>query len=445
MKPLCFVLMPFGTKSDAEGNTFQFDKIYQQVIKPAVEAAGMEPIRADEEKIGGIIHKPMFERLILCEYAVADLTTANANVYYELGIRHASRPYSTVMLFAEGNRIPFDLGPVRGCPYPVEADGSPSSIDATRTLVTTKLQEAKANAAQSAKDNPVFQLLDQMEPPDISHIRTDIFRDSVDYAQDMKSRLATARKEGIAAIEAVQEELGTFEDTEAGIVVDLLLSYRATSAWPQMVTLVEAMPETLRRTVLIREQYAFALNRYEQSEEAEKVLLDLIKERGPSSETYGLLGRVYKDRWENTLKSGNDIAAKGYLKKAIDAYLKGFQTDWRDAYPGINAATLMEIADPPDERRKDILPVVTYSCRRRIENGEPDYWDHATLLELAVLAKDITTAEDTLCDALAAVRESWEPETTARNLRLIQQARENRGENTAWEQAMIDALANGAT
>jgi hypothetical protein len=55
----------------------------------------MQPIRADEEMAGGIIHKPMFERLMLCDYAVADLTTANPNVFYELGIRHAIQPATT--------------------------------------------------------------------------------------------------------------------------------------------------------------------------------------------------------------------------------------------------------------------------------------------------------------------------------------------------------------
>src|SRR4029077_6839859 len=57
--------------------------------------AGLLPVRADEEQSGGIIHKPMFERLILCEIAVADLTTANANVFYELGVRHAVKPATT--------------------------------------------------------------------------------------------------------------------------------------------------------------------------------------------------------------------------------------------------------------------------------------------------------------------------------------------------------------
>ena len=77
---------------------------------------GMQCIRADEELVGGIIHKPMFERLLLCEYAVADLSMANPNVYYELGIRHATRPWSTVLLFGEKFSLPFDVAPCAPCP-----------------------------------------------------------------------------------------------------------------------------------------------------------------------------------------------------------------------------------------------------------------------------------------------------------------------------------------
>jgi hypothetical protein len=77
-RPLCFVLMPFGTKPNAAGSLIDFDAVYQDLIAPAIADAELEPLRADEEMTDGIIHKPMFERLILCEYAVADLTTANA-------------------------------------------------------------------------------------------------------------------------------------------------------------------------------------------------------------------------------------------------------------------------------------------------------------------------------------------------------------------------------
>ena len=87
-QPLCFVLMPFGRKRDpAGGPDLDFDRCYEMAIKPAIVDAQLEPIRADHEVTAGIIHKAMFERLLLCDFAIADLTTANANVFYELGVR----------------------------------------------------------------------------------------------------------------------------------------------------------------------------------------------------------------------------------------------------------------------------------------------------------------------------------------------------------------------
>src|SRR5580698_2347720 len=125
--PLCFVLMPFGRKSDAAGRATNFDSVYRKIIAPAVVRAGLEPIRADEEKVGGTIHKPMFERLMLCDYAIADVTGANPNVYYELGVRHALRQRSTIILFAEGTTLPFDLAPLRGMPYRTDGNGMPEN------------------------------------------------------------------------------------------------------------------------------------------------------------------------------------------------------------------------------------------------------------------------------------------------------------------------------
>jgi hypothetical protein len=172
-------------------------------------------------------------------------------------------------------------------------------------------------------------------------------------------------------------------------------------------------------------------------------LTELLKKRGPSSETYGILGRVYKDRWEAAAKAGHRPLARGLLDKAIEAYLRGFEADWRDAYPGVNAVTLMELKEPPDLRRESLIPVVGYAVERRIAAGKPDYWDRATQLELAVLAGDEERAAQALGDALAAAREDWERETTARNLRLIRQARDRRQEQTDWIKDIEVELAGG--
>ncbi|GKS57011.1 hypothetical protein YTPLAS18_05380 [Nitrospira sp.] len=436
-RPYCFVLMPFGRKPDATGSMVDFDAVYRELIKPAIAQAKLEPIRADEEQTGGIIHTAMFERLILCEYAVADLTTANANVFYELGVRHAMRPWTTVLIFAEGGRLPFDVAPLRALPYRLSANGKPKKVAATRATLVKRLRKARS----PAKDSPLFELIKDLKPPEIAHLKTDVFRDRVQYSTTMKQRLAVARGQGVDKVRAVEKALGAISDADAGVVVDLFLSYRAVKAWPDMIKLVKKMSLPLAETVMVQEQLGLALNRAGRGKEAERVLKKLTQHRGPSSETCGILGRVYKDRWEEALRTGKQSLAQGLLNQAIDAYLRGFEADSRDAYPGINAVTLMELKDPPDSRREQLLPVVTYAVERKIAGGVPDYWDHATRLELAVLAKDQQKAETALSDALAVVRESWEPETTARNLRLIREARERRGELLEWAKDIEDNLS----
>jgi hypothetical protein len=427
--------MPFGKKPDAAGRLVDFDRVYHDLIAPAIADANLEPLRADEEMTGGIIHKPMFERLILCEYAVADLTTANANVFYELGLRHAVRAWSTVLIFAAGgSQLPFDVAPLRALPYQLTPEGTPADVEPVRAALAARLMEARKAHA----DSPLFQLVDGF--PDIQRLKTDVFRERVRYSQEVKDKLAAARAQGADAIRVVEAGLGALADVESGVVIDLLLSYRAAKAWADMIDLVDRMPAPLAATVMVREQRALALNRAGRGEDAERALLALIQERGPSSETYGILGRVYKDRWDAAVKAGEGMLARGLLDKAIGAYLKGFEADWRDAYPGINAVTLMELKEPPDPRRTSLLPAVRYAVERRIAAGKPDYWGHATLLELAVLGVDEGAAASALGDALANVREPFEPETTARNLALIREARERRNAGVPWAKEAEEAL-----
>jgi len=444
LAPLCFVLMPFGRKPLARGVSVDFDAVFRELIEPAIANAGMEPLRADEEVLGGIIHKPMFERLILADYAVADLTGANANVYYELGMRHGIRPSTTVPIFAMGELMPFDVAPMRALPYRLNADGTLADTSADRERLGKLLAQAKSAHAKGVVDSPVFQLIENFRPPDIARLQTDAFRDRTAYALKAREQLRDARRQGKEAVAAAVSALGDVTHLEAGVVIDMMLSLRAVGDLQGMVDLYERMPAPLQRSVMVREQLAFALNRLGQSERAEQVLQELIADRGASSETNGLLGRVYKDRWERALRSGDAFGARGWLGKAIDAYVQGFEADWRDAYPGVNAVTLMELRSPPDPRRLELAPVVAYAVKRRIAKGDADYWDRATLLELAILRKDEEQANAAAADAIAAVRERWEPQTTARNLRLIREARAARGETCAWAQAIEDALLERA-
>ncbi len=272
LAPLCFVLMPFGKKMDAAGRVTNFDSVYVKIIAPAVARAGLEPIRADEEKIGGTIHKPMFERLMLCHYAVADITGANPNVFYELGIRHAMRPRSTVIVFGEGTVLPFDIALVRGISYKTDGAGEP--VERRRDARRRSPSSSSPARGNPHDDSPIFQLVEGVPRWEVDHAKTDIFRQAVDYSKRYKDRLRAAVREGKEAVQKVAGEpaLANLLEVESGVVVDLFLSLRDVKAYAAMIDLYHRMPLPLKRAKMMREQLGFALNREGRFAEAEKVL-----------------------------------------------------------------------------------------------------------------------------------------------------------------------------
>ncbi len=128
-KQRAFIVMPFGKKKAADGSEIDFDRVYAELIRPAVEAADLIAHRADAERRAGSIHADMFQELLLAELVVADLTIDNPNVWYELGVRDALRASGSVMLFAQRDRLPFDVGGQRMQHYTL-TDGAPGPTGA---------------------------------------------------------------------------------------------------------------------------------------------------------------------------------------------------------------------------------------------------------------------------------------------------------------------------
>jgi len=102
----CFVVMGFGIKTDyATGRKLDLDKSYRLLIKPVVEEKGITCVRADEIRHSGAIDVPMYQELLTADVVIADLSTANCNALYELGIRHALRPWTTIVI--SENKLPY--------------------------------------------------------------------------------------------------------------------------------------------------------------------------------------------------------------------------------------------------------------------------------------------------------------------------------------------------
>ena len=475
-QPLCFVLMPFGRNPHPSrpDHPIDFDSVWRDAIEPAIQGAGMVAIREDQAKISGVVAKPIFEKLLLCEFAIADLSIANPNVLYGLGVRNASRQNATVHIFADDAAPPFDAALVRALPYRLRADNTlgPGEAAELRANLTNRLTALAALAqAGDEQDSPVFQLVTRAQVGNLparaalrrmretnsslyellnrysGHEKTDIFREMVAYSERWRRELMDARQvktkaRAIASLNRIRDDMRPLGTAEAGAIVDLYLSYRALGAFDEMIALYEEMPAVLQRSILVREQLGFALNRRGRRERAVEVLRAVIAEIGENPESNGLLGRVYKDYWQEAAENGRSAEAHGYLQQAIEAYTAGFRADWRDPYPGINAVTLLDIAGNGESlaAKEKMIPVVRYGVEQRIAGKSPDYWDYATLLELEVLNGDRKAAAGRLSQALARVRESWEPETTAKNLGYIRDARRARGGEWEWVAEIVAAL-----
>jgi len=331
-------------------------------------------------------------------------------------------------------------------PYSYDQNHKLTDVDNDKDNLVTQLLNAKK---EKTTDSPIFQLVDGMAfQNSVAHEKTDIFRDRVRYNEDLKKRLAQARKitgsseDKIQAVDRIVNEL-TLENQEAGVLVDIMLSYRSLKAFDKMISYVESMPTHVQQTVMVQEQLGFALNRAKKHEEAIEVLEKVVDKNGPSSETFGILGRVYKDLFDQARKEENEFKAEGFLDQALDTYLKGFEADWRDAYPGVNALTLLELKGDEESKEKlqKLSPVVEYAVHRKLETKTPDYWDHATLLEIAVIENDEEKAKANLRKALACTIEGdWMLETTLNNLNLIKVYRTKRGEDTSVPEKIIKII-----
>src|SRR5262245_30558443 len=104
-QPVCYVTMPFGKRtSPSTGRVIDFDNLYRTCIQPAVQAEEAVCVRTDEESGAAFSNKPIFSRLMHSELVIADLTTHNPNVLYELGIRHAAKSRATILIMERGER-----------------------------------------------------------------------------------------------------------------------------------------------------------------------------------------------------------------------------------------------------------------------------------------------------------------------------------------------------
>jgi hypothetical protein len=166
-KKQCLVVMGFGKKTDYEtGRTLDLDKTYRNIIKPAVTAAGLECIRADEIPHHGMIEVPMYELLLTADLVVADISTSNKNAFYELGVRHALKPHTTIVICEDGIKsFPFDVNHIVVRQYHHMGDGIEfDEVERFRGQLQKAIEEILSKEPPDV-DSPVYTFLHGLNPP----------------------------------------------------------------------------------------------------------------------------------------------------------------------------------------------------------------------------------------------------------------------------------------
>lgn len=160
---LCFVVQGFGSKTDfTDGRVLDLDASYD-IIKQAVEKAGLRCLRADEIVHSGTIDIPMYEQLLRADLVIADLSTYNVNAAFELGVRYALRPHATIVVAESKFKSPFDVNHIAIRRY--QHLGPDLGAKEAQRFQKELTAAIKAILAEAKTDSPVYALLPGLKPP----------------------------------------------------------------------------------------------------------------------------------------------------------------------------------------------------------------------------------------------------------------------------------------
>ena len=419
-----FVAMPFGTKEGID-----FNRIYLDFIKPALEEEGYEVFRADEEQRAGEIRTDMFQELLIADIVVTDMSIDNPNVWYEMGVRHALRARGIVQIKSKREYMPFDVYTDRTLSYHVK-DGipDPNFLSEDKTALRTMCRET-ISSWYGRKISPVYHLLPYLQEPNWKDLRVGGIREFWEKQNDWESKINVARKKQrpgdilVLADEAPIQALRLEAYRTAGKA--LMDSRQFSLAFEQIEKALSIDPKDLKSC-----QYkGILLGRLEKYEEAKEwmrsIIRSLVEENKIDSETLALLGRVEKDQWIQAWRDPNKAVEqmikdaeyeKSLLKEAIDPYFQGFMLDPTHYYSGINALTLLYLLmhltrdNTQDKRLKALEGGIRWAIESALSKETPsfkDYWARVTLGEVDVLVSDIPIIEESYKNAIAVAENNW--------------------------------------
>ncbi len=452
MKPHAFVAMPFGVKPSHDGTLVDFDRVYAELIKPALEDAGCEVFRADQEQRAGDIRTDMFQELLVADLVVADLTLDNPNVWYELGVRHALRARGVVLIQGPRPTQPFDIFTDRKLNYRIKDGGPDPAMLAADRKQLAAIARATLEASTARIVSPVYTLLDHLREPQWRELllaqRNEF---SVAY-EGWQSRMEVARqKSRVGDILVLADETPTqalwFEARRAA--GNCLVKLRHFDfALEQFEAALAIDPDDKPS----REKKSVCLGRLGRYEEAREWTRRLSVDYPGDAEVWALAGRVEKDNWIQRWRLPDATPAQmraaaafedASLQEAIEPYHKAFIADPSHFYSGINSLTLHllqeHLGGQPDKTVvNNLIGGVLWASLTAQERERKNYWARASYAELCLLVNPKATVIREYRVAVAAANRDWFALESSRQTLTLLRDLEFRPEETAAALAIVE-------
>lgn len=330
----CFVIMGFGKKTDfATGRILDLNKSYKLLIKPVVESKGLVCIRADEILHSGSIDYQMYKELYNADLVIADISTANVNAFYELGIRHALKKRCTIVISEDKYQYPFDLNHVKITSYchlgeAIDYEEVERFRDVLGKTIDSVLQIEEP-------DSPVYTHLPVLKPP---RLKTEIPATNnftkeyqhLDAGDDYNKMADKAVADNPTLAYLIEEGENALQQRNYSVAKTLFQS-------AVVIYNAESKNNSNQDSYLIQ-RLAFAtfkakLPDYISSlHEAKKLLEKLDLDRTNDTETVSLAGRVEKKLFEKG-------QGEQHLANSIQYYQRSYFL-LHNRYHGINLAFL---------------------------------------------------------------------------------------------------------
>lgn len=156
----CFVIMPISNQNGYDNEHFTL--VYEDIIKPAIKANNMNPIRADETKNTNLIQLDILRRIIETPIAICDMSSKNPNVFYELGMRQAFN-MPTVLIKDDETSAPFDISGLRYITY--NKNMKHREVQRAVEELTKSIKETYLKRDDKSEINSLIRLMEFVNPP----------------------------------------------------------------------------------------------------------------------------------------------------------------------------------------------------------------------------------------------------------------------------------------